>query len=148
MRSSPWLRECRDKRAEWEAFKAERFAHPTLFDEVWHEGATITDGGASYMGFATSAVLATALGQEPWRAVALTGDSSFTMNPAVLIDGIEHGATGVIVVFDNRRIGAVSSLQRVRMLRGHADQRLGGSRLRGLGGVGAGRSRAIRRAHP
>ena len=152
---SPWLRECRDKRAEWEAFKAERFAHPTLFDEVWqaevltqpaaidvvlraaheagaiaffdagdvqangfqiavdeYEGATITDGGASYMGFATSAVLATALGTEPWRAVALTGDGSFTMNPAVLIDGIEHGATGVIVVFDNRRMGAIASLQK------------------------------------
>ena len=34
------------------------------------EGATITDGGASYMGFATSAVLATALGDasrgRPW----------------------------------------------------------------------------------
>ena len=75
------------------------------------EGRTITDGGASYMGFATSAVLATALGSEPWQAVAMTGDGSFTMNPAVLIDAAEPGANGVIVVFDNRRMGAISSLQ-------------------------------------
>ena len=151
---SPWLAACEAKRAEWEDFKAQRFAHPTLFDDVWgrevltqpaaieialtaahdagavaffdagdvqangfqiavdeHEGQTITDGGASYMGFATSAVLATALGTQPWQAVAMTGDGSFTMNPAVLIDAVEHGATGVIVLFDNRRMGAISSLQ-------------------------------------
>ncbi len=75
------------------------------------EGVTITDGGASYMGFATSAVLATAMSTEPWQAVAFTGDGSFTMNPQVLIDGVAHGATGVVVIFDNRRMAAISSLQ-------------------------------------
>lgn len=75
------------------------------------EGVTITDGGASYMGFATSAVLATALSAESWQAVAFTGDGSFTMNPQVLIDGVAHGATGVVVIFDNRRMAAISSLQ-------------------------------------
>lgn len=74
-------------------------------------GRTITDGGASYMGFATSAVLATALSDSEWKAVALTGDGSFTMNPQVLIDGVQHGANGVVVVFDNRRMAAISSLQ-------------------------------------
>ncbi|MGV1037726.1 MAG: thiamine pyrophosphate-dependent enzyme [Candidatus Nanopelagicales bacterium] len=75
------------------------------------EGLTITDGGASYMGFATSAVLASGLSDTEWQAVALTGDGSFTMNPQVLIDGVEHGANAVIVIFDNRRMAAISSLQ-------------------------------------
>ncbi len=77
-------------------------------------GRTITESGASYMGFATSAVLASALTSTPFYAVAMTGDGSFTMNPQVLIDGVEHGATGVIVLFDNRRQGAISSLQRAQ----------------------------------
>ena len=75
------------------------------------EGQTITDGGASYMGFATSAVLATALSTQRWQAVAVTGDGSFTMNPQVLIDGVEHGVRGVVVILDNRRMAAISSLQ-------------------------------------
>ncbi len=78
------------------------------------EGRTITDGGASYMGFATSAVLATALSSQPWQAVAVTGDGSFTMNPQVLIDGVEHGANGVVVILDNRRMAAISSLQKAQ----------------------------------
>lgn len=78
------------------------------------EGQTITDGGASYMGFATSAVLATAMSAEPWQAVAVIGDGSFTMNPQVLIDGVEHGARGVVVILDNRRMAAISSLQKAQ----------------------------------
>jgi 3D-(3,5/4)-trihydroxycyclohexane-1,2-dione acylhydrolase (decyclizing) len=42
------------------------------------------------------------------------GDGSFTMNPQVLIDGVSLGATGCIVVLDNRRMGAISSLQRAQ----------------------------------
>jgi 3D-(3,5/4)-trihydroxycyclohexane-1,2-dione acylhydrolase (decyclizing) len=78
-------------------------------------GRTFTETGASYMGFAVSALLATAAVRDPakrFRGVALTGDGSFTMNPQVLIDGVAHGATGTIVVLDNRRMGAISSLQR------------------------------------
>jgi 3D-(3,5/4)-trihydroxycyclohexane-1,2-dione acylhydrolase (decyclizing) len=74
-------------------------------------GQVITETGASYMGFASSAVLATGLADEPFYAVALTGDGSFTMNPQILIDGVEHGARGCIVLLDNRRQGAISSLQ-------------------------------------
>ncbi|GAA0268547.1 thiamine pyrophosphate-binding protein [Actinomadura nitritigenes] len=74
-------------------------------------GRSFTEAGASYMGFATSAVLATALSDENWYGVALTGDGSFTMNPQVLIDGVAHGAHGCIVVLDNRRMAAISSLQ-------------------------------------
>jgi 3D-(3,5/4)-trihydroxycyclohexane-1,2-dione acylhydrolase (decyclizing) len=77
-------------------------------------GRTITETGASYMGFATSAVLATALSSTGFRAVALTGDGSFTMNPQALIDGVQHGARGVVVLLDNRRQGAISSLQRAQ----------------------------------
>jgi 3D-(3,5/4)-trihydroxycyclohexane-1,2-dione acylhydrolase (decyclizing) len=75
-------------------------------------GQTITETGASYMGFATSAVVATGIASTPFRAVALTGDGSFTMNPQALIDGVQHGAQGIVVLFDNRRQGAISSLQR------------------------------------
>jgi 3D-(3,5/4)-trihydroxycyclohexane-1,2-dione acylhydrolase (decyclizing) len=151
---SRWLADCQGQRGLWEAFKAARFAHPVLYDEVWGrevltqpaaintvmtmahdraavtffdagdvqangfqlaadetEGLTITDGGASYMGFATSAVVATGISDLPWQAVALTGDGSFTMNPASLIDGVSHGANAVVVIFDNRRMAAISSLQ-------------------------------------
>ncbi len=74
-------------------------------------GRTFTDTGASYMGFAVSALLATAITSEPFYGLALSGDGSFTMNPQILIDGIAHGATGCIVVLDNRRMAAISGLQ-------------------------------------
>lgn len=74
-------------------------------------GESFTDGGASYMGFASSAVLATGLSDDDWYGVAVTGDGSFTMNPQVLIDGVTHGAQGCLVVLDNRRMAAISSLQ-------------------------------------
>jgi len=74
-------------------------------------GRTFTETGASYMGFGVSALLATALTEKPFYGVALTGDGSFTMNPQILIDGVQHGARGCIVLLDNRRMAAISSLQ-------------------------------------
>ncbi len=74
-------------------------------------GRTFTETGASYMGFAASALLATALASEPFYGLALSGDGSFVMNPQILIDGVGHGARGTIVVMDNRRMGAISGLQ-------------------------------------
>jgi 3D-(3,5/4)-trihydroxycyclohexane-1,2-dione acylhydrolase (decyclizing) len=151
---SPWLRDCSRKRMEWNAFRTQRYATPTLLDEVWgrqvltqpaaikialdwaqantavsffdagdvqangfqiaenkHWGQTITDGGASYMGFAASALLATAIAHQPFFGIAFSGDGSFTMNPQILIDGVQHGAWGCILVFDNRRMAAISGLQ-------------------------------------
>ena len=77
-------------------------------------GQTFTDTGASYMGFAVSALLATGLAAKPFYAVAFTGDGSFMMNPQILIDGVEHGAHGCILLFDNRRMAAISGLQRAQ----------------------------------
>jgi len=74
-------------------------------------GRTFTDTGASYMGFAVSALMATALSATSFYGLALTGDGSFTMNPQILIDGMAHGAQGCILVLDNRRMGAISGLQ-------------------------------------
>jgi 3D-(3,5/4)-trihydroxycyclohexane-1,2-dione acylhydrolase (decyclizing) len=74
-------------------------------------GQVITDGGASYMGFAVSALLSTALAGEPFYGVAFSGDGSFTMNPQILLDGVEHAAQGCILLFDNRRMAAISGLQ-------------------------------------
>lgn len=74
-------------------------------------GRTYTDAGASYMGFAVSALLASALASRPFYGLAVTGDGSFTMNPQILIDGAVHGARGCIVLLDNRRMGAISALQ-------------------------------------
>lgn len=74
-------------------------------------GRTFTETGASYMGFAVSALMATAAAEKSFYGVALTGDGSFTMNPQILIDGVMHGANGCIVLFDNRRMGAISGLQ-------------------------------------
>ena len=74
-------------------------------------GDTFTETGASYMGFAASALLASALADTPRYGIAFTGDGSFMMNPQILIDGVEHGVRGTIVIFDNRRMAAISGLQ-------------------------------------
>lgn len=74
-------------------------------------GKTFTETGASYMGFAVSALLATGTASRPFYGLAFTGDGSFTMNPQVLIDGAEHGARGCIFLLDNGRMAAISGLQ-------------------------------------
>lgn len=75
---------------------------------------TFTESGASYMGFATCAVTAAALARQPRYGIAFTGDGSFMMNPQPLVSAVEHGARGMIVVFDNRRMAAISGLQRAQ----------------------------------
>jgi 3D-(3,5/4)-trihydroxycyclohexane-1,2-dione acylhydrolase (decyclizing) len=72
---------------------------------------TINEAGASYMGFAVSALVATGIADNPKYSIAFTGDGSFMMNPQVLIDAVEHDAFGMIVLFDNRRMLAISGLQ-------------------------------------
>jgi 3D-(3,5/4)-trihydroxycyclohexane-1,2-dione acylhydrolase (decyclizing) len=74
-------------------------------------GDTFTETGASYMGFAPSALLASALADRPRYGIAFCGDGSFMMNPQILIDGVEHGVRGMIVIFDNRRMAAITGLQ-------------------------------------
>ena len=74
-------------------------------------GQFISEAGASYMGFGVSALLATAVARRPFYGVAFSGDGSFTMNPQILIDGVQHGARGCILLFDNRRMAAISGLQ-------------------------------------
>jgi 3D-(3,5/4)-trihydroxycyclohexane-1,2-dione acylhydrolase (decyclizing) len=74
-------------------------------------GQIFTDGGSSYMGFAASALLATAITKKPFYGLAFSGDGSFTMSPQILLDGVEHGVQGCILVFDNRRMAAISGLQ-------------------------------------
>jgi 3D-(3,5/4)-trihydroxycyclohexane-1,2-dione acylhydrolase (decyclizing) len=63
------------------------------------------------MGFAVSALLATGVASNPFYALALTGDGSFTMNPQILVDGAQHGAHGCILLLDNGRMGAITGLQ-------------------------------------
>jgi 3D-(3,5/4)-trihydroxycyclohexane-1,2-dione acylhydrolase (decyclizing) len=74
-------------------------------------GDTFTETGASYMGFAGSALLAAAAARKPRYAIAFSGDGSFMMNPQVLIDAVEHGVRGMLVIFDNRRMAAITGLQ-------------------------------------
>jgi 3D-(3,5/4)-trihydroxycyclohexane-1,2-dione acylhydrolase (decyclizing) len=81
---------------------------------------TFTETGASYMGFAVSALLATGIAAQPFYALALTGDGSFTMNPQILIDGAEHGAHGCILLLDNGRMGAITGLQEAQYEQGFA----------------------------
>ncbi len=77
-------------------------------------GDTYTETGASYMGFSVSALLASGVADEPRYGVAFTGDGSFMMNPQILIDGVEHGVKGMIVLFDNRRMAAITGLQQAQ----------------------------------
>jgi len=72
---------------------------------------SVTESGASYMGFAVSALLAAGVADKPRRMIAFTGDGSFMMNPQILIDAVAHKVRATIVLFDNRRMGAISSLQ-------------------------------------
>ncbi|HYC17075.1 MAG TPA: thiamine pyrophosphate-dependent enzyme [Pseudolabrys sp.] len=74
-------------------------------------GDTYTESGASYMGFAASALLASALAEKPRYGIAFSGDGSFMMNPQVLIDAVQHDVRGMIVIFDNRRMAAITGLQ-------------------------------------
>lgn len=74
-------------------------------------GDTFTETGASYMGFASSALLASAIADKPRYGIVFTGDGSFMMNPQILIDGVEHGVRGTVVIFDNRRMAAITGLQ-------------------------------------
>ncbi|HWV53409.1 thiamine pyrophosphate-dependent enzyme [Pseudorhodoplanes sp.] len=74
-------------------------------------GDTFTESGASYMGFAVSALLASGMADKPRYGIAFTGDGSFMMNPQVLIDAVEHKVRGTIVIFDNRRMAAITGLQ-------------------------------------
>ncbi|QFY62398.1 thiamine pyrophosphate-binding protein [Rhizobium grahamii] len=74
-------------------------------------GDTYTETGASFMGFAASALLASGIAETPRYSIAFSGDGSFMMNPQVLIDAVEHGVKGMLVIFDNRRMAAISSLQ-------------------------------------
>lgn len=79
--------------------------------EVDTEGWFFSESGASYMGFASSALLAGGVASEKFYGVAITGDGSFMMNPQVLIDAVHTKTQGCIVLLDNQRMGAISSLQ-------------------------------------
>ncbi len=81
-------------------------------------GDTFTESGASYMGFAVSALLASAIADDPRYGIAFTGDGSFMMNPQIVIDGVEHGVNGMIVLFDNRAMAAITGLQNAQYLNG------------------------------
>ena len=70
-----------------------------------------SESGSSYMGFASSALLAGGVADEKFYGVALTGDGSFMMNPQVLIDAAHTKTQGCVVILDNQRMGAISSLQ-------------------------------------
>src|SRR6188508_2630966 len=74
-------------------------------------GDTYTETGASYMGFAASGLLAGALAERARYSIAFCGDGSFMMNPQILIDAVEHRVRGMIVIFDNRRMAAITGLQ-------------------------------------
>ncbi len=72
---------------------------------------SVSESGASYMGFAVSALLSAGVADNPRPMIAFTGDGSFMMNPQILIDAATHKLRAMIVLFDNRRMGAISSLQ-------------------------------------
>ena len=72
------------------------------------------------MGFAVSALLASAMSERPQYGIAICGEGSFLMNPQVLVDAVEHRVRGMIVILDNRRMGAISGLQMAQYGHEHA----------------------------
>ncbi|MFH1465222.1 MAG: thiamine pyrophosphate-dependent enzyme [Pseudomonadota bacterium] len=83
-------------------------------------GRVFTETGASYMGWAASALLAGALSRKPFYGLALSGDGSFFMSPQVLIDAVAQGARGCVLLMDNRRMAAISGLQKAQYGAEHA----------------------------
>jgi 3D-(3,5/4)-trihydroxycyclohexane-1,2-dione acylhydrolase (decyclizing) len=63
------------------------------------------------MGFAASGLVAGGLAENPQYTIAFCGDGSFMMNPQVLIDAVEHHTHATILIFDNRRMAAITGLQ-------------------------------------
>ncbi len=153
-KDSVWVKECKNKKKEWEAFKQQRYDKQTIYDEKWgrelltqpssikivcdfadkvkavkyfdagdvqangfqivqdnEPNQTYTDTGASYMGFAVSAIVSCGIADKPTYSIAFTGDGSFMMNPQVLIDAVEHNVKAMVCLFDNRRMSAISALQ-------------------------------------
>ena len=74
-------------------------------------GRTFTKTGASYMGFAVSSMLAFALEGGTDYPIAFTGDGSFMMTPQILVDAVRYHLRGMILLFDNRRMAAITGLQ-------------------------------------
>ena len=106
--ASDWARE-NDCISIFDAGDVQANAFQIVEDE--RIGQSITDGGASYMGFAASATLSSGLADTDFFPLAFSGDGSFMMNPQILIDAVEHKAKGCILILDNRRMAAISSLQ-------------------------------------
>ena len=63
------------------------------------------------MGFASSGILAAAMADAPRYPIAFTGDGSFLMCPQILLDAASYRLRGMIVLFDNRKMAAIGSLQ-------------------------------------
>ena len=93
----------------FDAGDVQAYGFQIVEDENVKQG--ITDGGASYMGFAASAILASGMADQGFYPLAFSGDGSFMMNPQVLIDAVQHRAKGCILLLDNRRMSAISALQ-------------------------------------
>jgi 3D-(3,5/4)-trihydroxycyclohexane-1,2-dione acylhydrolase (decyclizing) len=107
--AADWARDKKDIIKIFDAGDVQANGFQIVEDEA--PGLTITETGASYMGFAVSALLSTAAADRRFYGLAFTGDGSFTMNPQVLIDGVQHGARGCILLLDNRRMAAITGLQ-------------------------------------
>lgn len=106
--ASDWARK-KNAITIFDAGDVQAFGFQIVEDEHILQG--ITDSGASYMGFAASAVLASGISDQDFYPLAISGDGSFMMNPQILIDAVQHHAKGCILLLDNRRMSAISSLQ-------------------------------------
>ena len=106
--ATDWARE-KSAVTIFDAGDVQAYGFQIVEDENVNQG--ITDGGASYMGFAASAVLASGITDKDFYPLAFSGDGSFMMNPQILIDAVEHRAKGCILLLDNRRMSAISALQ-------------------------------------
>jgi 3D-(3,5/4)-trihydroxycyclohexane-1,2-dione acylhydrolase (decyclizing) len=107
--AADWAKEKKDVIKFFDAGDVQANGFQVVEDEA--AGQTFTETGASYMGFAVSALLSTAAADNRFYGLAFTGDGSLTMNPQVLIDGVQHGARGCILLLDNRRMAAITGLQ-------------------------------------
>ena len=119
-----WLRACHQKKMEWRGFLTARQAQAPLQDPVWGkpvltqpaaikevcdfakavDGIKFFDAGdVQANGFQTV--------EDEHVGDTFTDTGASYMNPQALISAVEHRAHALIVIFDNRRMAAITGLQ-------------------------------------
>lgn len=77
-------------------------------------GQLLTSGGLGTMGYGLGAAIGAAIGNPGRPVVNFAGDGCFRMNMIELLTAVREGLHIIEIIFDNRSLGMVHQLQRMR----------------------------------